>query len=38
MNRSSSIRASFFASAGRDSAFLRSSIDKRDFRAGPPAV
>ena len=38
MKRSSSILASFFASAGLDRTRRRSSTDKRDFREGPAAV
>ena len=37
MKRSSSILASFFASAGLDRTRRRSSTDKRDFRVGPAA-
>ena len=35
MKRSSSILASFFASADLDRTRRRSSTDKRDFREGP---
>ena len=38
MNNSSSIRASFLASAGRDRARRRSSMASRVFRCDPPAV
>lgn len=38
MKRSSSILASFFASAGLDRTRRRSSTDKRDFREGPAAA
>ena len=38
MNSSSSIRASFFASAVRESARRTSSIERRDFFPPPDAV
>lgn len=38
MNSSSSIRASFFASAGRDNARRKSSMDNRPFFPGASAV
>ena len=38
IKRSSSILASFFASAGLDRTRRRSSTDRRDFREGPAAA